>query len=66
MYLITTHDFSYIRRPWFDFGAGVRDVAISSIFWYPGTYTRPSAVNIISFNLANPLASTKRIATICA
>ena len=54
MYLITTHEFNYIRRPWYDFGSGKIDVSSSSIFWYPGAYTRPSAVNIISFNLGNP------------
>lgn len=66
MYLITTHDFYSIRRPWFDFGSGRRDVSASSIFWYPGVYQRVSAVNIISFNLGNPIRSSKKVATICA
>mgnify|MGYP006995465323 CR=1 FL=1 len=66
MYIITSHDFSYIRRPWFDFGAGKKDVSFNSIFWYPGIYKNPSAVNIVSFNLANPISCTKKITTVCA
>jgi len=67
MYLVTTYSFNYIRPfPWFDFGSGRRDVDFGSIFWYPGVYQSPSAVNIISFNLANPLGSRKRVVTICS
>jgi hypothetical protein len=66
MYLITNHDFSLIRRPWFNIGAGRFDLPFNSIFWYPGTYSRATSVNIISFNLGNPIASTKKIISICA
>lgn len=68
VYLVLTHQFNYRPRPfpWFDFGFGVKDVPVTSIFWYPGTYIRPSAVNIVSFDLRNPLTGTKNIATICA
>lgn len=68
VYLVATHQFSYRPRPfpWFDWGFGIKDIPFRSIFWYPGTYTRPSAVNIISFNLKNPLSGTKNVVTICA
>ena len=68
MYLVTTNSFSYIPRPipWFDFGTGRRDIDFTSIFWYPGVYQNPSAVNIISFNLASPLSSQKKVVSICA
>lgn len=68
MYLVTTNSFSYIPRPipWFDFGTGRRDIDFTSIFWYPGVYQNPSAVNIISFNLASPLSSQKKVVSVCA
>lgn len=65
MYIISNQDFSIIRRPWCDLGSGRENIAFDSIFWYPGVYVRPAAVNIFSFNLRNPLTSTKKIVTVC-
>jgi hypothetical protein len=66
MYLITNQAFSYITRPWYDFGSGKINVAATSIFWYPITYVQPSAVNIIAFNLGDPIGSRKRVVSICS
>jgi uncharacterized secreted protein with C-terminal beta-propeller domain len=69
VYLVTKNQFSYGVRPnpWYDFGVGQRNVLCSAIYWYPiYIYTLPSAVNIISFNLAYPQLTQTRIVTICA
>jgi hypothetical protein len=66
MYLITNQPFSYIARPWFDFGQGKKNVAFSSIFYYPVSYFNPNAVNIISFNLGDPINGHKKVVSICA
>lgn len=67
MYLVTSYSFSYLPRPvpWFDFGTGRRDVDFTSIFWYPIEYRAPSAVNVISFDLSDPIRSRKKVVTIC-
>lgn len=68
MYLVTSYSFNYLPKPypWYNFGLGPRDVDVSSIFWYPGIYNNPTAVNIISFDLGNPLGRTKKVISICA
>jgi inhibitor of cysteine peptidase len=71
MYLVTNYEFtrSYQPIPWFDagIGSGRIDLDFSSIFWYPSfVYIRPSAINILSFNLANPIGSRKKVVTICS
>ena len=69
MYLVTNYEFtrSYQPIPWFDAGTGRIDLDFSSIFWYPSfIYIRPSAINILSFNLANPIGSRKKVVTICS
>ena len=66
MYLITNQPFSYIARPWFDFGQGKKNVLFSSIFYYPVSYVNPNAVNIISFNLGDPINGHKKVVSICA
>ena len=45
---------------------GKKTVGYDSMYWYPQhTYgTVPLAVNVISFNLRDPLTGTKNIATI--
>lgn len=67
VYLVSTHQFSYRPSPypWFDLGLGIKDIQFRQIFWYPDIYIRPSAINIMSFNLKNPQSGTKNIVTIC-
>ena len=67
MYLVTKYSFNYRRIvPWYDFGFGRVNIPFRKIFWYPWTYVRPSGVNIISFNLGQPLSSSIAVATLCA
>ena len=69
VYLITSHSF-YKRgkiNPWYDWGYGVKDVPVNSIYWWPSNeYSTPQAVNIISFDLKYPFSDFKNIVTLCA
>jgi hypothetical protein len=64
MYLITNQPLSYVTRPWYNFGSGQINVPSTLIFWYPITYVQPSTVNIIAFNLGDPINSLKTIVSI--
>jgi len=66
VYIISNYFFTRNIIPWCDWGSGKVDVWFGNIYRYPVTYVQVQGINILSFNLGNPLNGGRKIISICA
>jgi hypothetical protein len=66
VYLVSNFDFVQGVIPWCDWGSGKVDIPFNNIYIYPIRYQRVRGINILSFNLANPLNTGRKVVTVCA
>jgi len=66
VYIISNHNFNKDVLPWCDWGSGKVDIGYGNIYKYPGEYVQVKGINILSFNLGNPVNGGRKIISICS